>query len=121
MTKKNLSSIGERAVSRFFSEDTHKTHTADKEYNTHKTQQKISNSENSKNALLENDDENNGKLKYVDKQRITLAFDEGLYDYLKVMIRFDGVNATKYINNLIEQDKQKRSDDYKMAFEIFKL
>ena len=61
------------------------------------------------------------KLKSKDKQRINLAFDEGLLEYLHIMVRLDGVSATQYINNLIHRDKEDRAEEYKEIVKLFKV
>lgn len=106
MAKKNFKDIGAQAASKFFPEKSvpineHDTHDAHKE-------------SNETNVQTEKD-----KNKYINKQRMNIAFDDGLLDYLHIMIRLDGVSATKYINKLIIQDKKLRENEYHDALKLF--
>jgi predicted DNA binding CopG/RHH family protein len=112
MSKKNFKSVGEQAVSKFFSDistqDAHIT-------------QDAPNALSALKGTSKNQTEIQNKLKSKDKQRINLAFDEGLLDYLHIMVRLDGVSATQYINNLIHRDKEERAEEYKEIVKLFKV
>lgn len=108
--KKDFKSAGETAVNKFFSkpvEDKLETQTAHNTLSTLHTPTTLK--------------ETNNNSKYKDKPRINLAFDDGLLDYLHIMIRIDGGSLTKYINNLISQDKDSRNSEYQEALKLFKI
>lgn len=53
--------------------------------------------------------------------RINMAFQESNLEYLQVMSRIEGVSITKYVNNLVEKDKEQRADLYEQAKGLLKL
>lgn len=112
MSKKNFKSVGEQAVSKFFSDiSTQDAHMVQDKPNTL----------NAPMSISKDKTEITNKLKSKDKQRINLAFDEGLLDYLHIMVRLDGVSITQYINNLINKDKEGRAEEYKEIVKLFKM
>lgn len=47
-----------------------------------------------------------------------MAFDPDNLRYITVMARLQGISATAYVNDLIEQDRERRADTYRKAQEL---
>ena len=50
--------------------------------------------------------------------RINMAFSADSLDYLRVMAALRGVSITKYVNDLVEQDKARNSETYAAAKDL---
>lgn len=117
MAKKDFKDIGTQAANKFFSGKSVVTNeeSAQQAQNAHIVHKTYKTDEEHKLHNIHDD-----KNKYINKQRINLALDDGLLDYLRIMVRLDGVSATKYINKLIIEDMAKRNLDYMGALKLFK-
>lgn len=52
--------------------------------------------------------------------RINMAFSAENYEYLKLMARVEGTSATRYVNQLIDEDRETRAEDYQRIKAFFK-
>ena len=52
--------------------------------------------------------------------RINMAFQTSNLEYLQIISRIEGKSITEYVNNLVEQDRQKNSERMEAAKQILK-
>ena len=52
--------------------------------------------------------------------RINMAFQTSNLEYLQIISRIEGKSITAYVNNLVEQDRQKNSERMEAAKQILK-
>ena len=52
--------------------------------------------------------------------RINMAFQTSNLEYLQLISRIEGKSITEYVNNLVEQDRQKNSERMEAAKQILK-
>lgn len=52
--------------------------------------------------------------------RINMAFQTSNLEYLQIISRIEGKSITEYVNNLVEQDRQKNSERIEAAKQILK-
>jgi DNA-directed RNA polymerase subunit F len=52
--------------------------------------------------------------------RINMAFQTANLEYLQLISRIEGKSITEYVNNLVEQDRQKNSERMEAAKQILK-
>ena len=52
--------------------------------------------------------------------RINMAFQKENLEYLQIISRIEGKSITEYVNNLVEQDRQKNSERMEAAKQILK-
>ena len=98
MAKKDFKTLGNQAAEKFMTPETHDTQEAP---TTQATQEEPS----------------TRKHKYP---RINMAFYGDNLEHAELMARIEGVSITKYINNLIEADRDSKKDLIEKAKQFFK-
>jgi len=104
MAKKDFKTLGNQAAEKFMTPETHDTQEAQAAQEAPTTQPT-------------QEEQSPRKHKYP---RINMAFYGDNLEHAELMARIEGVSITKYINNLIEADKDNKKDLTEKAKQFFK-